>query len=154
VMERADLVQRTDWIRIALTAAMMTMGVAAAPGSPWLVLDRSVLRDGCLAGAAAQDGCAELGTILPIDNAPSASAALLAPDRPRAPARLLVADISELFSFGPELTQNLTRAQLVATRTAPSCTPHGRHRPDRTGCARHPGRSSYRAGSVKVKRAP
>ena len=153
-MERADLVQKTDWIRIALAAAILTIGVAAAPGNGWLVLDRSVLRDGCLAGAVFQTGCAELETILPIDNAPSASAALLAPDLPRRPGRLPAPDMSELLSFGPEVTENMGPIRVITARTASTCAPFGRHRPDRTGCARHPGRSSYRAGSVKVKRAP
>lgn len=132
------IIKRRRW---AVFAGALVLLTAAAPDGGQIVFDASILLadDGCLAPATGS--CAFMRSS---DGAtsPSASAALIAPDRPVMPQSLLVADLSGLLDFGPQAFVRKASApasppKLIRRSAAPViCLPRSRHRPDRSVCGR------------------
>ncbi len=138
-----------------LVAALVVLTAAALPQSPRIAIDPSIFEDDCIAPKGAEPRCSK-GELQDPPIAPSASAALIAPEREAEPARrLLTPDWDALMNFGPELAYRVRQPRELVSGTSPRCVSRGRHRPDRAFCPKPSARTAaYRAGSVKVKRAP
>lgn len=141
--------------RAAVMLGALALLVSAAPDGAQLIFDPSALaEEGCLAPAFAGENCFYGAFVEPNGQTGlSASAALLEPENslqrepsPAAPpAMRLEPDLSGLLGFGPEVVHRLpprrNRSALplrIAARSekVAACLAAGRHRPDRSQCAR------------------
>ena len=139
--------------RAALMLGALALLVSAAPDRPQLIFDPSALAEGgCLAPAFAGDNCSYAGFFEPNGQTGlSASAALLEPQNSPGPSRAapravrLEPDLSGLFDFWPEVVHRvpLRRNRSVrplriaaGSEKVTACLAAGRHRPDRSQCAR------------------
>ena len=125
--------------RLAVLGGALLLLVGAAPGDR-LAFDPSFFaQDACLAPAKGR--CVFAG-MSGGETSLTASAALIAPDRPAKPQSLLEADLSDLLNFGPQFLVRKASApaplpKLTLRAAAPvTCLPRYRHRPDRSICGR------------------
>jgi hypothetical protein len=139
--------------RAAAMLGALGLLVSAAPEDSRLALDPSAFaEEGCLAPAFAEAGCSYAGFVeRDSRNHLSASAALLEPQMSpeQEPSRLgavrLELDLSGLFDFWPEVVRplpprrnrgNLPLRIAAGSERVTACVAAGRHRPDRSQCAR------------------
>ena len=139
--------------RGGLMLAALTLLVSAAPDGAQLVFDPSAFaEEGCLAPAFAGETCSYAGFVEPNGQTGlSASAALLEPQSSPEPSRAasravrLEPDLSGLLDFGPEVVHRTSprrNGSVLPLRIAAgsekvtACIAAGRHRPDRSQCAR------------------